>query len=126
MFDKMWELKKMYDKYKVLQKSLQKLVIRAKEWEYVDESWETSPRVVIDITGEMKIRALNINDESLLSPQQKGELESILIEAFQKAQNKAQEVAAEKTKEILWFDPSNLGSLFGGGMGGGMPSIPGL
>lgn len=56
---------------------------------------------MIDITGEMKIRALNINDESLLSPQQKGELESILIEAFQKAQNKAQEVAAEKTKEIL-------------------------
>lgn len=126
MFDKVWELKKMYDKYKTLQKALQKLVIRAKEWEFIDSEGETSPRVVIDITGEMKIRDLSINDESLLDPQKKSELEELLIASFQKAQNKAQEVAAEKTKEILWFDPSNLGSLFGGGMWGGMPSIPWL
>jgi len=31
MFGKMGELKKMYDKYKTLQKALGKLVIRAKE-----------------------------------------------------------------------------------------------
>jgi hypothetical protein len=29
----------MYDKYKELQKALKNLVIRAKEWEYVDANW---------------------------------------------------------------------------------------
>jgi hypothetical protein len=36
-----------------------------------------------------------------------------LITCFQKAQNKAQEIAAEKTKEILGFDPSNIGNMLG-------------
>ena len=31
----------------------------------------------------------------------KDELEELVVKAFQKAQNKAQEVAAEKTKEVL-------------------------
>ena len=35
---KMGELKKMYDKYKELQKALKNLVIRAKEGEYTDEN----------------------------------------------------------------------------------------
>jgi hypothetical protein len=37
-FGKMGELKKMYDKYKELQKALKNLVIRAKEGEFVDEN----------------------------------------------------------------------------------------
>jgi hypothetical protein len=36
-FGKMGELKKMYDKYRELQKALKNLVIRAKEGEYTNE-----------------------------------------------------------------------------------------
>jgi DNA-binding protein YbaB len=49
----------------------------------------------------MKIKDLHINDEALFTPSRKSELENLLIAAIQKAQNKAQEVVAEQTKEIL-------------------------
>lgn len=123
---KMGELKKMYDKYKELQKSLKNLVIRAKEGEFIDENWEKNASILIDMTGEMKIRDFKVNDLALLNPLKKDELEELVVKAFQKAQNKAQEVAAEKTKDILGFDPSNLWGLLGGGNGSGIPSIPGL
>ena len=106
----MWEMKKMYDKYKKLQDALKNLVIRSKEW------W-----VLIDITAEMKIRDVKIEDDSLMSVDKKADLEKALKDAFVKAQNKAQEVAQEKTKEILWFDPSDMASMM---WGGGMPNIP--
>lgn len=123
---KMGELKKMYDKYKELQKALKNLVIRAKEWEYTDEDWEKKSAIVIDMTWEMKIRDFKINDINLLEPSKKEELEELVVKAFQKAQNKAQEVAAEKTKEVLWFDPSNLAWMLWGGNWGWIPGIPGL
>ncbi|MBQ9553454.1 YbaB/EbfC family nucleoid-associated protein [bacterium] len=63
------------------------------------------------MTGEMKIRDFKINDKALLDPSKKEELEELVVKAFQKAQNKAQEVAAEKTKEVLGFDPSNLAAM---------------
>ena len=44
----------------------------------------------------------------------------MIVACFTKAQNKAQEIAAEKTKEILGFDPSNIGNMLGGG------GIPGM
>lgn len=123
---KMGELKKMYDKYKELQKALKNLVIRAKEWEYTDEDWEKKSSIVIDMTWEMKIRDFKINDVNLLDPSKKEDLEELVVKAFQKAQNKAQEVAAEKTKEVLWFDPSNLAWMLWGGNWGWIPGIPGL
>jgi DNA-binding protein YbaB len=49
----------------------------------------------------MKVRAFKINNVELLDPSQKENLEELVVKAFQKAQNKAQEVAAEKTKDIL-------------------------
>jgi DNA-binding protein YbaB len=49
----------------------------------------------------MKVRDFKINNLGLLSPDKKEDLEELVIKAFQKAQNKAQEVAAEKTKDIL-------------------------
>lgn len=122
----MGELKKMYDKYKELQKALKNLVIRSKEGEYTTETWETGSSIVIDMTGEMKVRAFTINDTSLLDPSKKETLENLVVAAFQKAQNKAQEVAAEKTKDILGFDPSNLAWMLWWGTGSWMPSIPGL
>ena len=123
---KMGELKKMYDKYKELQKALKNLVIRAKEGEYTDENGDKMSSVVIDMTWEMKVRDFKINNVELLDPTKKEELEELVVKAFQKAQNKAQEVAAEKTKEVLWFDPSNLAALMWGGNWSGMPWIPWL
>ena len=49
----------------------------------------------------MKLRNFAINDTTLLDPSKKSELENLVIATFQKAQTKAQEVAAEKTKDLL-------------------------
>lgn len=114
MFGKVWEMKKMYDKYKTLQNALKNLVIRGKEWKFTDAEGNEADSIIVDISWEMKLRSLSINNDSLLDPSKKAELENLIITCFQKAQNKAQEVAAEKTKEILWFDPSNIGNMLWG------------
>jgi len=119
MFGKLGEMKKMYDKYKTLQKALKKLVIRAKEWSFSDD-WEELPQIVVDISGEMKVQDIKINDNSLLNPNDKDALEKKLMAAVSKAQQKAQEVVQEKTKEILGFDPSDMASMM---WGGGMPGL---
>ena len=90
MFGKLGEMKQMYDKYKKLQNELKKLLIRANE-----------NGVIVDITGEQKLKTITIEDEALLSPERKAELEQAIKAAFDKAQAKAQEVSMEKTKEIL-------------------------
>ena len=106
----LWQYKEMITKYKKLDKKLKSLVIRAKEWTYM-EDWEEKPQVVIDISWEMKLKDLNINDDSLLNPNKKEDLEKLLIAAIQKAQNKAQEVVAEQTKEILGVDTNDLAGM---------------
>ena len=90
----------MYDKYKELQKALKKIVIRAKE-----------DGVVIEITGEQKIRAVTIEDETLLDVASKSRIELAILKAVEKWQAKAQEVAMEKTKDILGFDPNDMASM---------------
>lgn len=107
-----WQYKKMFDNYKKLEQKLKNLIIRAKEWKYT-EDWEEKDQVVIDISWEMKLKDLHINDESLLDPSRKWELENLLITAIQKAHNKAQEVVAEQTKEILWVDTNDLAGMLG-------------
>lgn len=121
MFGQLGEMKKLYDKYKALQDKLKNLLIRAKEGKFVDaDGTEREDAVVIDISGEMKVQNVTINNTNLLDPAHKEELESLLLRSFVKAQNKAQEVAAEKTKEILGFDPSDMANMMSGG------KIPGL
>lgn len=121
MFGQLGEMKKLYDKYKALQDKLKNLLIRAKEGKFVDtDGTEREDALVVDMTGEMKIHAISINDTALLDPARKTELEELLKKTFVKAQNKAQEVAAEKTKEILGFDPSDMAGMMSGG------KIPGL
>jgi DNA-binding protein YbaB len=121
MFGQMGEMKKLYDKYKTLQDKLKNLVIRAKEWKFVDtDGTEREDAILVDMSGEMKVSNLAINDTSLLSPDKKELLESLIIRCIQKAQNKAQEVVAEKTKEILGFDPSDMAGMMAGG------KIPGM
>jgi len=106
-------MKQAYDKYKSLKKALENLVIRAKEWTYVDGDWnEVQWSVVVDIDWEMKLRNFLINDTTLLNPSKKSELENLVIATFKKAQTKAQEVVAEKSKDILWVDPNNLWALW--------------
>ena len=112
-FWKIWQMKQAYDKIKTLKKSLGNLVIRAKEWKYIDEDWnEVQWAVVIDLDWEMKLRNFVINDKNLLDPSKKSELESLITATFQKAQTKAQEVAAQKTQDLLWVDPNNLWALW--------------
>lgn len=119
MFGKIGELKKMYDKYKTLQNALKNLVIRGKEGKFTWTDDSEQDAVIVDISGEMKLRDLKINDMNLLDPAKKEALEKILVTCFQKAQTKAQEIAAEKTKEILGFDPSDMaGMMWGGGIPG--------
>ena len=59
MFSKMGDMKKMYDKYKQLEKVLKNLVIRAKEGKY-DDNGEEKDAIIVDISGEMKIKDLNV------------------------------------------------------------------
>ena len=121
MFGQLGEMKKLYDKYKTLQDKLKNLLIRAKEGKFVDtDGTEREDAIVVDMTGEMKVSALVINDLSLLSVDKKQVLESLIVKTFVKAQSKAQEVAGEKTKEILWFDPSDMAGMMAGG------KIPGM
>ncbi len=121
MFGQLGEMKKLYDKYKTLQDKLKNLLIRAKEGKFVDtDGTEREDAIVVDMTGEMKVSALVINDISLLSADKKQVLETLIVKTFIKAQSKAQEVAGEKTKEILWFDPSDMAGMMAGG------KIPGM
>lgn len=113
MFQQMWQLKQMYDKYKKLQEALQNLIIRAGK----------DTGVIVEMTWEMKVKDVIIEDETLLSVEMKSTLENKIKESFVKAQTKAQEIAATKTKDILWFDPSDISKMMwgwgdAGGMGG--------
>ena len=108
-----WKFKQAYDKYKWLQKALDNLVIRAKEWSYKDDDWnDVQWAVIVDLDWNSKLKNFVINDVSLLNPSKKSELENLVIATFQKAQAKAQEVMAEKSKDHLWIDPNNLWSLW--------------
>jgi len=118
MFGKLGEMKKMYDKYKTLQKTLKNLVIRAKEGKFTGADGEEQDAIIVDISGEMKLRDIKINDMALLDPSKKSELESVILKCFQKAQDKAQEIVGEKTKEVLGVDPSDMASMLWGGMPG--------
>jgi len=111
MFGWLGDIQQMYKKYQDLQKKLANTLIRAKQ-----------DGVVIDITADMKIKKVSIEDESLLSVDNKEKLEEAIKQAFVKGQQKATEVAMEKTKEILGFDPNQLAGMLGGGQGG----FPGL
>jgi len=93
----------MYDKYKKLQDTLKKLLIRASE-----------DGVVAEITWEQKLKLISIEDDSLMSLDNKARLEKAIKTAIDKGQAKAQEVAMEKTKEILGFDPNDLAGMMWG------------
>ena len=55
--------------------------------------------VTVVISGQQKAISINVQDEALLT--NKGKLESALLEAFNKALEKSQKVAAEEMKEVM-------------------------
>lgn len=121
MFGQIGELKKMYDKYKKLQDALKNIIIRAKE---IPEYNGSELGILIDITGETKVKDVQIHDPAhVLSDDVKKHLEKAIKVAFDKWQTKAQEIAQEKTKEILGFDPSQMAGMMSWW---GMPNIPWL
>lgn len=111
-------MKQMYDKYKALQKALKNLVIRGKEGKFIWSDGTEQDAIVIDISGEMKLREIHIHDDALLNPSKKAQLENLITTCFQKAQTKAQEIVGEKTKEILGVDPSDMANMLGWGLPG--------
>jgi DNA-binding protein YbaB len=121
MFWQLGEMKKLYDKYKTLQDKLKNLLIRAKEWSFTDtDGSQRDDAIVVEMSGEMKLSNFTINDTTLLSVDKKQVLESLVVKCFVKAQTKAQEVVADKTKEILGFDPSDMAGMMAWG------KIPGM
>lgn len=121
MFWQLGEMKKLYDKYKTLQDKLKNLLIRAKEWSFTDtDGSQRDDAIVVEMSGEMKLSNFTINDTTLLSVDKKQVLESLIVKCFVKAQTKAQEVVADKTKEILGFDPSDMAGMMAWG------KIPGM
>jgi DNA-binding protein YbaB len=123
MFGQLGEIKQMYEKYKKLQETLKNIVIRSKE-----EHSNPEIKVSIDITWEMKVRDVMIDcDDDVISPHLRSILSKLIQASFEKGQSKAQQVAMEKTKEILGFDPNDLAGMMGwggmGAMGWGMPKL---
>ena len=114
-FGQMGQMKELFAKYTKLQESLKTTIIRARE-----------DGVLVDITWEMKIKDVKIEDENLLNLDNKSKLEKAIIAAFEKGQKKSQEVAMQKTKDILGFDPNDIASMMWWMGWGGMPKIPGL
>jgi DNA-binding protein YbaB len=65
MFGQLGEMKKMYDKYKKLQDALKNIIIRAKEIPmFKTSSGEEELGILIDISGETKIKEIQIHDPS--------------------------------------------------------------
>jgi DNA-binding YbaB/EbfC family protein len=88
---------KMLMKVRKLQKELQKMII---------ESTAGDGAVVVEITGEQKIKKIHIDPE-YIDLDDIGQLERWVEEAVKEAINKSQKVAAEKMQPML----GNLGGL---------------
>lgn len=88
---------KMLMKVRKLQKELQKMII---------ESEAGNGAVVVEITGEQKIKKIHIDPE-YVDLDDIGQLERWVEEAVKDAINKSQKVAAEKMQPML----GSLGSL---------------
>lgn len=90
-------------KFRSMKKNMEKIVVRAKEWTCLNSNWEEQWAVVVEITWDMKIRDIKINDDSLLNPSNKSKLEELLMAVIQKWFTKVWEVVAEKNKDLLWW-----------------------
>jgi len=91
MFDKAKKLFELQGKAKKLQ-----ALLREMEFEGV----ELGGKVKVKVTGEQKITAIEI-DDSLVSLEEKASLIKFVTQATNAALKRAQQAAANKTKEIM-------------------------
>lgn len=91
MFDKAKRLWELQGKARKLQQELRGLQF---------EGVELGGKVKVTVDGEQKIVSLHI-DDSLLNPAEKESLIRFLTQAFASATKRAQQAAAQKTKEIM-------------------------
>ena len=87
----------MFDQAKMLMKA-KKVQDELKKTEI--EAQGADGKVVVVFTGELKLQSLEI-DASLLEADGKDFLERVLKETIGQAMQKAQAVAAEKTREVM-------------------------
>ena len=90
MFDKLKELYQFQKKAKAIQKELKNIEIEA-------DAMEGKVKVVFN--GEQKVQSISIDPE-VLDSAQKQNLERALENAIREATTKAQQIAAEKMKNI--------------------------
>jgi len=90
MFDKVKDLYKLKQQASALQKELGQTIIEA-----------TSPDdlIKVEISADMKVQSVSI-DDSYLNPERRGQLELQLKNVLSSAITQAQQVAANKMKEM--------------------------
>lgn len=100
MFDQAKDLYKLQKQAKQIKKDLKNLHIEAE-----------SNGVVVTINGEMEVVDVKVPEE-MMAAEKREDLQKALLEAFNKAIKKAQEIAAERMREMM------------GGMGLDLPGMP--
>ncbi|OIP05823.1 hypothetical protein CO101_02100 [Candidatus Berkelbacteria bacterium CG_4_9_14_3_um_filter_39_23] len=91
MLDKMKQLYQLQKQAKTVQKELRDTEIEAKS---------ADGEILVVVNGEQKIVEIKIG-ENYLSADKKSELESALLKVAQEASEKAQQIAAEKSKDMM-------------------------
>ena len=91
MLDKMKQLYQLQKQAKTVQKELRDTEIEAKSHD---------GEILVVVNGEQKIVEIKIG-ESYLSADKKLELENALLKVAQEASEKAQQIAAEKSKDMM-------------------------
>jgi len=91
MLDKMKQLYQLQKQAKTVQKELRDTEIEAKS---------ADGEILVVVNGEQKIVEIKIG-ENYLSVDKKSELESALLKVAQEASEKAQQIAAEKSKDMM-------------------------
>lgn len=90
-FDKAKKLYELQKKAKTVQKELKETEIEVKS---------NDGLITLVFTGEQKLTEISI-DESLLSSDQKKILETKLLRTFTEGMQRAQAIAADKTKDMM-------------------------
>ncbi|TSC92414.1 MAG: hypothetical protein CEN89_718 [Candidatus Berkelbacteria bacterium Licking1014_7] len=91
MLDKMKQLYQLQKQAKQVQRELKELEIEAKS---------ADGQITVVFSGEQKLTDISIG-EKYLAPEQKKELEQTILKVAQEASNKAQQLAAEKSKSMM-------------------------
>lgn len=91
MLDKMKQLYQLQKQAKTVQKELRDTEIEAKS---------ADGEILVVVNGEQKITEIKIG-EKYLSADKKSELENTLLKVASEASSKAQQIAAEKSKDMM-------------------------